>query len=642
MGEGWADFHALLMMVRPEDTAVPSNATFNGTYAVSSYAVSGASSLGIGGNDAYYFGIRRYPYSTDTGKNPLTFRHITTGVALPTGPPVNGGGNNAEVHNTGEVWANMLWECYASILRDTLGASPRLAFTEAQRRMRDYLVAGYKLTPADPTFVEARDALLAAIEAGDPVDEATCAQAFARRGLGLRAVAPDRYATDNAGVVESFTTGNDLELVSASLGDAAISCDADGVLDAAETALLTITLRNVGTGSLAATSATVGSGHPTISFPSGAVVAFPPSLPFETTTASIPVHLGLTAGIQQVDLTVAYRDPAFAIPGDRLATASFRVNTDELAGASKTDDVEASGSPWIAGGSPAFDSGSGWRRIAASALDHRWLGPDPGSGPTDQFVVSPALQVSASGSFAFTFRHRYGFENDTTPTYYDGGVLEISTDGGANWTDIGASASPGYNGTLSTCCSNPLGGRLAYVKSNAGYPAFDTVAVSLGTAYQGSVVKIRFRVATDQATGGAGWEIDDLAFTGIDNTPFPVVVPDRGVCLHPGDVVLSVNKNGANGNRVDLSWTASCGNDVGAYAVYDGSLGSYYNEAPINCGVAGLTLFGQATGAGSRYFLVAPVSALSAEEGSHGLSSSGQRPPSASACNPAQDTASCN
>ena len=42
-------------------------------------------------------------------------------IALPAGPaPISFGQNgasNAEVHNTGEVWATMLWECYVSLLR---------------------------------------------------------------------------------------------------------------------------------------------------------------------------------------------------------------------------------------------------------------------------------------------------------------------------------------------------------------------------------------------------------------------------------------------------------------------------------------------------------------------------------------------
>ena len=41
MGEGWSDFLALLLVARPEDTAVPSDANFNGTYAAAQYVTSG-------------------------------------------------------------------------------------------------------------------------------------------------------------------------------------------------------------------------------------------------------------------------------------------------------------------------------------------------------------------------------------------------------------------------------------------------------------------------------------------------------------------------------------------------------------------------------------------------------------------------
>jgi hypothetical protein len=70
MGEGWGDFNALLLTVRQDDTATATNPNFNGTYALATYDTSG------GENDGYYFGIRRYPYSTDMTKNPLTLKHI--------------------------------------------------------------------------------------------------------------------------------------------------------------------------------------------------------------------------------------------------------------------------------------------------------------------------------------------------------------------------------------------------------------------------------------------------------------------------------------------------------------------------------------------------------------------------------------
>jgi hypothetical protein len=199
MSEGWGDFVALLMAVREEDAQAPNNLDFSGVYgSIFPFALSNS---GGAGNE-YYFGARRYPYSSDMTRNPLTFRHIDNSVALPVGPPVQATGpENAQVHNTGEVWCSMLWECYSALLAD----DARLTFVEAQDRMRDYVVAGLKLTPTNTTFTEARDAMLAAALAGDPADyEAFCA-AFARRGIGHGAVSPPWNSTTHEGVVESYT-----------------------------------------------------------------------------------------------------------------------------------------------------------------------------------------------------------------------------------------------------------------------------------------------------------------------------------------------------------------------------------------------------------------------------------------------------
>ena len=202
MGEGWADFHALLLLVKESDRALPNNAAFNGAYPENAYPLGGPDFAPDALNNAFYYGIRRYPYSRDMAKNPLTFRHIANGVALPATPPTSGkiSSANAEVHNTGEVWATMLWECYANLLNDT----GRLTFAQAQERMKRYLVGAYKMTPTDPTFVNARDALLAVMQAQDPADRDLCMQGFAKRGAGAGAIAPNNLSEDNAGVVESF------------------------------------------------------------------------------------------------------------------------------------------------------------------------------------------------------------------------------------------------------------------------------------------------------------------------------------------------------------------------------------------------------------------------------------------------------
>ena len=177
LGEGWSDFSALLLTVQAGDAALPGNAGYGGIYPLAGYVLGGGDN-GFQDNKGWYFGIRRYPYSTDMTKDPLTYKHITNGVVLPTAAPIaypDDGSSNAEVHNTGEVWASMLWECYAALLGD----SGRLTFDQARDRMRMYFVASLKLTPVNPTLLEARDALLAAAFAADRDDHALFFRAVA-------------------------------------------------------------------------------------------------------------------------------------------------------------------------------------------------------------------------------------------------------------------------------------------------------------------------------------------------------------------------------------------------------------------------------------------------------------------------------
>src|SRR5262249_32362636 len=296
----------LALTVREDDTSVASNPTWNGAYGLATYATSGVPFNGST-NNGYYYGSRRYPYSTDMANlNPLTFKHISNGQALPVGPPVAfgaTGSNNAQVHNTGEVWASMPWEGYAALLRDTQGATPRLTFQQARDRMKNYLVASLKMTPVTPTFTEARDAVLAAAYAYDYTDGLEFSQAFAKRGAGVGAIAPDRWSGTNGGVVEGFTAGNSISYVSATLDDSTSSCDFDGYLDNGEKGLLNVSIKNNGAQNLFATTATVSSSNAHVSFPNGATITFPNSQPGQTVTGSIAITASSMSGVENSDFT---------------------------------------------------------------------------------------------------------------------------------------------------------------------------------------------------------------------------------------------------------------------------------------------------------------------------------------------------
>ena len=186
MSEGWGDINAFMTTVREDDKFVPGNGAFGQPYSLAGYT-----------QDDFLKGIRRAPYSTSFEDNGYTLRHIANGEPEPNGGT---GASNSAVHSAGEIWANAMFNCYVGVL-----TAPGSSFNEAQSRMQDYIIAGLKMTPADATYTEARDAVLAAAMATSFDDYARCSKGFAKRGNGLRAVAPARSSSDLVGVVEDYT-----------------------------------------------------------------------------------------------------------------------------------------------------------------------------------------------------------------------------------------------------------------------------------------------------------------------------------------------------------------------------------------------------------------------------------------------------
>jgi extracellular elastinolytic metalloproteinase len=189
MGEGWGDLFAVCMTSQATDD-----------FAKGTFAVGGWTDVTPTFKENYYFSIRRYPYSADMAKNPLTFKHIAANVLLPTGSPrnPNAGGPNNEVHNAGEVWCCMLWEVFVALVA-------KHDHVTAEKRMLTYVIGGLKQTPSQPTFTQARDGIFTAVSALNAADLPTVKKAFAKRGMGKNAVSPPSNSTNLVGVVEDFT-----------------------------------------------------------------------------------------------------------------------------------------------------------------------------------------------------------------------------------------------------------------------------------------------------------------------------------------------------------------------------------------------------------------------------------------------------
>ncbi|KAI8812358.1 Fungalysin metallopeptidase-domain-containing protein [Cladochytrium replicatum] len=203
MGEGWGDVFATVIRMS-------ANNTRKDEFGMGEYS---------NGGD----GIRKYKYSTSKRTNPSTYSYITK-------PGYWG------VHAKGEVWAEILYEVYWDMVDEygfstnlyangrtyktpkissSLTAQPTRTFLERLRhsfstilgsfmsrheppshietsvplagnvRFLQLVVDGLKFQPCDPSFVDARDAILQADEVNfDGAHSCLLWKAFARRGLG--------------------------------------------------------------------------------------------------------------------------------------------------------------------------------------------------------------------------------------------------------------------------------------------------------------------------------------------------------------------------------------------------------------------------------------------------------------------------
>jgi hypothetical protein len=349
------------------------------------------------------------------------------------------------------------------------------------------------------------------------------AEAFARRGAGTCAISPPRYSANLVGVTESFAVSANAVIGDVQLREGRVSCDGDGVIDAGETATLLITVMNAGPLELTDTTVSVDTALSGLTFPSGRSVRIARIAPFTSRQVSIPLGLAASfSGIGQLELTVTVANDESCQP-TLTHTVRTIVNADDAPGTSRVDTVEGFSTAWTPTGTGAQQI---WSRIEASPFNHAWLGVGFGA-VSDTQLMSPPLVVGAD-PLVIAFDHRHSFEDQTTP--YDGGVIEVSLDAGATWVDISTYAAPGYNGTLSNCCGNPLSGRPAFTARNASWPNRDTVSLNLGTALAGQTIRLRFRIATDAAVADYGWELDNLSVQGITNTPFSALVAETSVC----------------------------------------------------------------------------------------------------------------
>ncbi len=341
----------------------------------------------------------------------------------------------------------------------------------------------------------------------------------AAKGYRTQSINLTLSAGDSA--VQNFALQPEAVIESSDVAITSESCAINGAAEPGETLSYAISLRNNGVQSTQnLTAALQASGS--ISSPGGpqnygSLTAGGPAV---TRNFSFTISPGISCG-STVMLTLVLQDGA-----ENLGAISIPLQTGvpRIAFRENFDHTPQARLPlrWTrsaAGNTNMPDAPRNWRISMARAASgsKSVFSPDLNQVGVGE-MVSPVFLLSTPNA-RLTFQNWYDLETTFLRNrLYDGSVLEIKV-GDNSFTDIvaagGAFESGGYDGTIDSCCSNPLGGHMGWSgRSGVNQTSeFITTAVRLPASAAGQKVQLRWRIGTDVGTFREGQYIDDILIT---------------------------------------------------------------------------------------------------------------------------------
>lgn len=444
MGEGWSDYQALMLT---QDWANSTLTTgFTTPRGIGTYALNQATT-GLG--------IRTQRYCTD-----FTINNRSYAATI-----------SSSSHTRGEIWCATLWDMTWNIINQVGTINPNiynLAGGGGNTIALKLVMEGMKLQPCSPGFIDGRNAILQAdLNLYGGAYQCAIKEAFRRRGMGDGASQGSSSSVSDQ--VTSFVINPSLALTQGGISEVpegqniTYTKTISTCLSPISNFVLTDTLPTNVTFVSATNGGTYNAGNRVVSWAVNQAA---------NTTVNYTLVVKINSGAYYA--TVNYINETVAggtIPPSWTTTATPTSNL------------------WTVS---AVQSQSAPNSFFTSNL----------ITVNDQLLATTSSIALPATPLRLTF---WGYINSESA--WDGGVVEISTNGGTNWTDLGANILSGkYNGTLGAS-SNPLSGRSAFTGNSGG---FVKTTINLAPYVNQANVKLRFRFGSDASVAAVGWYVDDI------------------------------------------------------------------------------------------------------------------------------------
>lgn len=404
-------------------------------------------------------GNRSKRYSTNFAINDLVY-----GTSIP-----------AQVHDRGELWCAVLWDMTWNIIQQVGNINPTLFNTSnngGNSIALKLVMEGMKLQPCNPGFIDGRDAILQAdqILYGGQF-ECAIREAFRRRGMGLYASQGSAFSvTDQQPDFSSNTR---------------VVLSQGGMTEVGEGQNI------VYTNTVFATCEELVNYELRDTLPANVTWVSGGTYDASTRVVSWPVNIP-AGGVQTYTFTVTVN------AGSYFPTTNLFEET--VPGAAFPASLTNQSTP----------AGTGDWRVSSTAShspSHSMFAPNLSVSADQRLFNTNAIALPPGSSPKMDVWHRFATEEG-----WDGGVMEISTNNGLTWRDLGPNMIAGlYTGQLGVSPLNVLSGRKAFTGTSNGQ-FINTIAKL--SQFAGLNVKLRFRFASDGSENGPGsapgWYVDDI------------------------------------------------------------------------------------------------------------------------------------